>query len=132
MPPTPAEMPDGTRLPDNGVLYVGSKGMMYHSSHGGVPQLLPENLHEAARAVPKTMPRSPGHYEEWVLGCKSGKQPTASFAYSGPMTEIALLGVLSLRAPGVRLEWDSTNQKVKNAPEVNRYVHTEYRKGWTL
>ena len=132
MPPAPAELPAGQRLPDNGVLYVGSKGKMYHSSHGGMPQLLPASLHEAAKAVPKTMERSPGHYEEWVQGCKSGKQPVASFAYSGPMTEIVLLGVLSLRAPGTRLEWNSEELKVKNAPELNQYVHTEYRKGWSL
>jgi hypothetical protein len=56
----------------------------------------------------------------------------ASFDYSGPMTETALLGVLSLRMPGTRLVWDSANQKVTNAPEVNQFVHTEYRKGWTL
>ena len=41
MPPAPSEMPSDQRLPDNGVLYVGSKGKMYHGSHGGMPQLLP-------------------------------------------------------------------------------------------
>ena len=72
MPPTPAEMPAGQRLPDNGVLYVGSKGKLFHGSHGGMPQLLPGTLLEQARTVPKTMARSPGHYEEWVLACKGG------------------------------------------------------------
>jgi predicted dehydrogenase len=52
MPATPARMPTGERLPDNGVLYVGSKGHMYHSSHGGMPQLLPRELHEAAAESP--------------------------------------------------------------------------------
>jgi len=132
MPATPAEMPAGQRLPDNGVLYVGSKGIMYHGSHGGMPQLLPTSLNEAAKAVPKTMERSPGHYEEWVNACRGGKRPAAAFDYSGPMTETVLLGVLSLRAPGARLEWDAANQKVKNAPELNQFVHTEYRTGWTL
>lgn len=132
MPAVPAEMPAGQALPGNGVLYVGSKGKMFHGSHGGMPQLLPAELHEQAKAVPQTMERSPGHYEEWILGCKSGKQPVSSFDYSGPMTETVLLGVLALRAPGRRLEWDSENQKVKNAPELNQYIHTEYRKGWTL
>jgi predicted dehydrogenase len=132
MPPSPAELPAGRQLPDNGVLYIGSKGKMYHSSHGGMPQLLPEALHEQAKLVPKTMERSPGHYEEWVQACRGGKRPMASFDYSGPMTEIALLGVLSLRAPGKRLEWDSQNLMVPNAPELNQYIHTEYRKGWNL
>jgi predicted dehydrogenase len=132
MPPTPAEMPAGRRLPDNGVLYVGTKGKMYHGSHGGMPELLPGTLIEKAKAVPKTMTRSPGHYEEWLLACKGGKRPVSNFDYAGPLTEIVLLGVLALRAPGQRLEWDGAGLKVKNAPELNEYVHTEYRKGWTL
>jgi predicted dehydrogenase len=132
MPPAPPELSRGQKLPDNGVLYIGSKGKMYHGSHGGMPQLLPGELHEAAKKVPKTMERSPGHYEEWVNACRGGKTPVASYAYSGPMTEIVLLGVLSLRAPGTRLEWDSENMKVKNAPELNQYTHIEYRKGYSL
>jgi predicted dehydrogenase len=132
LPPTPSEMPAGKRLDGNGVLYVGSKGKMYHGSHGGMPELLPETLHEQAKTIPKTMERSPGHYEEWLLACKGGPQPVSNFRYSGPLTEIILLGVLALRAPGTRLEWDSANLRVKNAPELNQYVHTEYRKGWTL
>jgi predicted dehydrogenase len=132
MPPAPAGMPDGQRLPDNGVLYIGSKGVMYHSSHGGMPEVLPASLKEKAAAVPKTMARSPGHYEEWIAACKGGPKPVSNFDYAGPMTEIALLGVLSLRSPGRRLEWDSDNLKIKNAPELNQYLHVEYRKGWTL
>ena len=54
MPPTPAEMPAGRRLPGNGVLYVGSKGKMFHGSHGGMPELLPTAL---ARSRPSKFPR---------------------------------------------------------------------------
>ena len=132
MPPTPAEMPAGKQLPDNGVLYVGSKGKMVHGSHGGMPELWPHSLHEQAQAVPKTMTRSPGHYEEWLLACKGGPRPVSNFDYAGPLTEIVLLGVLALRAPGRRLEWDGANLRVKNAPELDPLIHTEYRKGWTL
>jgi predicted dehydrogenase len=132
MPPTPAEMPGGQRLPGNGVLYVGSKGKMYHGSHGGMPELLPASLHERARAVPRTLPRSPGHYEEWLGACKGGPRPASSFDVSGPLTEVVLLGVLALYAPGKRLEWDGGAMKVKNAPELDRYIRTESRKGWAL
>ncbi len=98
MPPTPSEMPPGGRLDGNGVLYVGSKGKMHHGSHGGMPQLLPMELNEQAKSVSKTMKRSPGHYEEWLLACKGGPKPVSNFEYSGPLTEIVLLGVLALRA----------------------------------
>ena len=91
MPPTPAEMPAGQRLPDNAVLYVGSRGKMYHSSHGGMPQLLPASRLEPAQAVPKTMERSPGHYEEFYQACQGGKRPVDNFDYAGPMTETVLL-----------------------------------------
>jgi hypothetical protein len=132
MPPTPNEMGAGARLPDNGVLYVGSRGKMVHSSHGGMPELWPKALHEQAAAVPQTMPRSPGHYEEWMAACKGGPKPMSNFDYAGPLTEIVLLGVLALRAPGRRLEWDSENQKVVNAPELNEFVDIDYRPGWSL
>jgi len=114
------------------VSYVGSKGKMFHGSHGGMPRLLPVALHEEAKTVPKTMTRSPGHYEEWLLACKGGPRPVSNFDYAGPLTEIVLLGTLALRAPRRRLEWDSANLKIKNAPDLNPYLHTEYRKGWTL
>jgi predicted dehydrogenase len=132
MPPTPAEMPSGSRLEGNGVLYIGSKGKMHHGSHGGMPMLLPAGLNDQAKSVPRTMARSPGHYEEWLLACKGGPRPVSNFDYAGPLTEIVLLGVLALRAPGRRLEWDAENMKVKDAPELDPFVHTEYRKGWTL
>lgn len=132
MPSAPNELAEGRKLPDNGVLYIGTKGKMFHSSHGGMPQLLPGELIELAKKVPKTMERSPGHYEEWVNGCKTKKRPAASFDYSGPMTESVLLGVLALRVPGRRLEWDSTQLKVKNQPELQQFIQPEYRKGWTL
>lgn len=132
LPPTPPRMPAGTRLPDNGVLYVGTKGHLYHGSHGGKPQLVPADLKDQADNVPKSMARSPGHYEEWMLACKGGPRPMSNFDYAGPLTEIALLGLFALRAPGRRLEWDSANLKVTNAPELNEHVHTAYRKGWML
>jgi len=132
MPPAPAEMPAGQRLPDNGVLYVGSRGKIFHGSHGGMPHVLPAELQKLAQAVPKTMARSPGHYEEFVRACRGGPRPVANFDYTGPLTETVLLGVLSLRAPGTRLEWDSEKLRVKNAAELNRFVRSEYRKGWAL
>ena len=132
MPPTPREMPPGQQLPGNGVLYVGSKGKMYHGSHGGMPLLLPADLTEEARKIDKSIPRSPGHKQEWLMACKGHGQAMSNFSYSGPLTETVLLGVLAQRAPGTRLLWDSENLRITNMPELSQYVHKEYRKGWTL
>ncbi len=132
MPPNPSEMSPGERLDGNGALYIGSKGKLYHGSHGGMPKLLPHALHEEAAKVPKTFKRSPGHYEEWIQACQGGAAPASNFDYAGPLTETMLLGILALRAPGRRLEWDAENLKIRNAPELNPFTHIEYRKGWTL
>ena len=132
MPAVPAELTAGQRLPDNGALYIGSKGKMLHGSHGDMPQLLPRTLHEEAAKVAKTMERSAGHYEEWIAACKGGPRAISNFDYAGPLTETVLLGILALRTPGRRLEWDSERQTVKNAPELDQFVRTEYRNGWTL
>ena len=132
MPPDPPEMAPGERLDGNGALYIGSKGKLYHSSHGGMPHLLPHSLHEEAAKVPKTLKRSPGHYEEWIQACQGGPKPVSNFDYAGPLTETMLLGILALRAPGERLEWDAESLKVKNLPALNPFVHAEYRSGWTL
>ena len=48
------------------------------------------------------------------------------------MTETVLLGVLALRSPGQPLQWDGENMKVTNAPNLNQFVHKEYRKQWSL
>jgi carboxymethylenebutenolidase len=50
MPPAPAELPPGERLPDNRVLYIGSKGKTYHGSVCRVSQRV-DSVKE--RAMPR-------------------------------------------------------------------------------
>ena len=87
---------------------------------------------EEAKKVPKTMARSPGHYEEWLLACKGGPRPVSNFDYAGPLTEIVLLGVLALRAPGggsngtartsrSRMPRSSINTSTSNTAKDGRY-----------
>ena len=33
---------------------------------------------------------------------------------------------------GTKIEWDWENIKCPNAPEADRLLHREYRKGWEL
>ena len=49
-----------------------------------------------------------------------------------PLTEPVLLGVLAMRVPGERIEWDSPNLHVKNLPDLNQHLHIDYRPGWSL
>ena len=67
-----------------------------------------------------------------LQACSGRGAAVSNFSYSGPLTETVLVGVLDQRAPGRRLEWDGAKMKIRNAPELNQYVHKPYRKGWTL
>ena len=62
---------------------------------------------------------------------KTDLKTTCHFGYSGPLTEANHLASISYRL-GKKLEWDPVNLKCKNAPEADRLLHREYRKGWDL
>jgi len=55
----------------------------------------------------------------------------ADLQYSGPLTEICILGNVAKRVD-TRILWDPENLTVTNQPEANRYIRREYREGWSL
>ena len=56
---------------------------------------------------------------------------TCNFDYSGALTEAVLLGNVAYRA-GKALEWDAKALKAGNAPEADKFIRKEYRKGWDV
>jgi predicted dehydrogenase len=108
-------------------LFVGDKGMILSTASTHV--LLPEKTFEGFVPPPQTIPNSPGHYAEWVQACKGGKPSLASFDYAGWTTEANHLGNVAYRV-GKKLQWDAAAMKATNAPEADRFIHREYRKGW--
>jgi len=132
--PRPLELEDGRRMGhvEGGSLFKGTKGKLVAGVYGEDPRLIPESRMKAYRTPEKTIPRIEGtHEQDWVRACKSGQKAGADFEYSGLLTEICLLGNIARRVDG-RIEWDGENMNVTNLPEANKYVRTEYRKGWTL
>jgi hypothetical protein len=94
--------------------------------------LFPEKLMKEYKRPPKTLPRvKDSHEMDWVRACKAGTQPGAHFGYSGPLTEICLLGNIATRVDA-RIEWDAEAMKVTNLPDANRFVRANYRAGWSL
>jgi predicted dehydrogenase len=114
---------------NNGVLFIGDKGMILSDYSRHV--LLPERDFEGFQRPAATIPRSPGHYAEWIEAAKTGKPTSADFQYSGLLTEANHLGNVAYRL-GKKLEWDADNLRVKNAPEAAPLIRREYRKGWSL
>jgi hypothetical protein len=93
--------------------------------------LLPEKQFEGFVPPAPTIPDSIGHHKEWIQACKTGSPTTCHFGYSGPLTEANHLGNVAYRA-GKKIEWDTKNMRIPNAPEAERFLAREYRPGWTL
>ncbi len=132
--PRPPELEDGRRMghTEGGILFKGTKGKLVGGVYGEGPRLIPESSMKEYKQPEKTIPRvKDSHEMDWVRACKEGRQAGADFAYSGPLTEICLLGNVAKRMDA-RIEWDAENLKVTNLPEANKYIRTEYRQGWSL
>jgi hypothetical protein len=79
---------------------------------------------------PRTLPRSIGHYEEWIEACKGGAEPGASFQTARWPTEAILLGNVAVRA-GRQLAWDP-DARTTGSADADLLLHSEYRVEWTL
>jgi predicted dehydrogenase len=124
--------PMARKLPGSGCLLIGDKGHLFSpDDYGAKFFLLPEKSFVDFKGPDQTIPRSPGHYKEWIDACKGGNPAFSNFDIAAYLTEIILLGCVAIRA-GKRVEWDGPRMKSKNAPEVAQFVKRKYRKGWEV
>jgi predicted dehydrogenase len=131
MPPDPPEL-DGDRLnAGGGVLYVGKRGKLLHD--GPMPRLLPAAKHNSYGAPKDRLSRVPheDHEMNWINTIRGKDQLSSDFEYGARLTEIMLLGIVSLRAKS-RLLYDTTNMRVTNNDAANQFLTREYRKGYSL
>jgi len=122
-PARPPELEEERSLEDGGTLYIGDKGKML----GHVP--IPDARRKELGQPPKTLPRSPGHFQEWFDACKGGEPAGANFDMASLVTQVVLLGNIAIRT-GKRLLWDGN--QITNAPEANQFLKREYRAGWSV
>jgi hypothetical protein len=130
------------RLPGSGCLLIGDKGKLFSpDDYGARFYLLVDNEkefksgndHEAVKAVPQTIPRSPGHNEEWFRMMRGGPPAYSNFDIAAYLTEIILLGCIAMRVgAGKRMNWDGPRMKSTNCPEAAQFVKRKNRKGWNL
>ena len=138
MPPRPEELGEGQQMgdEDGGLLFVGDQGLLMTGCYGRSPQLLPESRMKEFTPPAQTIPRIPGdqegHVADWVQACKGGTPACSNFDYSGPLSEMVLMGNLAVRFPNQRLLWDGEKMEVTNNKDANAYVRRVYREGWTL
>ncbi len=129
-----AEMLDGMKPDGSGLLLVGEKGSFYSKNdYGAEHVLLPRDKFKDVKEPEMTMPKSPGHFKEFVEAIQSNdpKKAFSNFEYSSRLTETVLLGVVALKA-GSKIEWDAANMRAKNNTSADQYIRREYRNGFTI
>ncbi|MBI3413981.1 MAG: Gfo/Idh/MocA family oxidoreductase [Verrucomicrobia bacterium] len=128
------------KLPPSGALIIGDKGKLFSPDDYGAKFFLAMNgeekfqdgfKHDAAKGVAESIPRSPGHMNEWFRMMKEGVPAYSNFDIAAYLTEIILLGCVALRVgEGRRMDWDGPGMKSTNLPEAARFVSRKNRAGW--
>ena len=153
----PADKDIGGKGSKNGVLIIGSKGIISTNINDSSPLMpklyLNNGKTEFGPEVEKMAEPEYGHQRKWIDACKAGfnsaehKALTSSFDYAGPMTETVLMGNLAIRSYMLKKEnskgqaaffarkkllWDGENTRITNLEEANQFVGRTYRKGWEV
>ncbi|MBO7721459.1 MAG: Gfo/Idh/MocA family oxidoreductase [Kiritimatiellae bacterium] len=117
----------------NGVVFIGTKGKLWFTHHGGY------------RFMPRKngwcMPRvdrpndfnyrivTPHHFKEFYAAIREGREANDCFEYSVPLAKTVCLGNISaLAGTGSVLTWDGHH--VTNNEKANEHVTKSYRNGW--
>jgi predicted dehydrogenase len=145
-PSRPDGLPFLREVGSNGTIFVGENHTMmfgptvFGTNPGQVgPRTIPESTQiQNVRPFKRIPPVDQGdwvkgnrHIKEWISACKKGAQPCANFQYAAPLTEMVLLGNVAL-ANGGPIEWNSETMQIAGAPDADRLIRRQYRKGWSL
>jgi predicted dehydrogenase len=132
--PRPAELEAGRQVVGIGAVVIGDRGKIMYGSHGaGGCRLIPETKMQAYKRPEPKIPRVRGsHQQEWLNAVREGRQADSPFEYGGRLSEIGLLGAISIRMSGQKLEYDEKAMRFTNVEEANRLLSPSYRKGWSL
>ena len=125
-------LPQGYSWPNRGTMFVGDKGILVNEGGNRAPKLFPESLEKSYTPPNPSIVRSNGHYRDWIDAIKNGHSASSNFEYGARLTEITLLGVLSLRLGGEKVYWDAKNMKAIGLPEADKLIQEPIRKGWEM
>jgi len=130
-------------LPATGNLYIGTKGkLLVAGDYADSPRLIPESsmqafMEERKNKVSKNMIEpSPGHHAEFVMAARGEKPwnfPKSNFTYSGPLTEVMLLGVIAEKIGEIGLKIECNPEKrIIETRQALEYISRQYRPGWHI
>ena len=117
---------------NEGILYLGDKGMILAGFNGNNPRVYPESKKYQPPPRPPRGQRPPdAAIDQFVAACKGGAAaPLANFEIQSPVTEAFLLGCIAQRFPGDLIEWDTANMRITNSEKLNAFVDPPGRSGF--
>ncbi|MBN2476030.1 MAG: Gfo/Idh/MocA family oxidoreductase [Pirellulales bacterium] len=125
--PGPLEA-QNVEIPREGILFIGDQGTIMADFTGRNPRLFTQGKSEP---LSLESPADVAAAENPWLQALRGEPSPGSFLNAGSITDAVNLGAVALRA-GRRVVFDSQKMAITNAPDANRYLYREYRKGWEL
>jgi predicted dehydrogenase len=129
-PSQPEIIPAEVGLPGRGSMYIGKRGAMVYRVNRE-PELYPQSLSEKFAKHQPTISPTKGHHRDWVDAIKGGPNASSNFDYAARLTEITLLGVLSLRL-GEKIQWDAVNMKAVGNSKADKFITETVRSGWEM
>ncbi len=113
--------PDETMI-GAGSFLVGEHGAIQGGSHSQGARIVPRDLREATPKPAKTAFRckARNHSANWIMACKGQDKAMSSFDYTGPLSEVVVLGNIALLNPGVTLAWDNRRMTFTNHEAANK------------
>ncbi len=133
--PHPPQLEKDREIGYAGAVVTGDKGAIMYGSHGaGGVRIIPEEQMRAYQRPAPSIPRVPdgNHHRDWLDAIRNGRKAGSDFSYGGPLSELAMLGVIAIRMAGTKLEYDAEQMRFPNCPEADQYINPPYRDGWAL
>ena len=129
-PVRPRALPLDQNMPNEGLLFTGSDGMLLAGFTGEKPRLLRRTL-EPLDTPSRQAQRSRGHYGELPAAIRGGPAPMCEFQFGARITEWALLGNIAARV-GQPLAWDAAAGRITNHAKANEWIQEPARSGWEV
>lgn len=126
---TPPDVP-GAAEQGIGAYFEGEKGTLICDYGTRSITINGETVRDIA-SIPQSLPRSPGHQQNFVNAVKSRTQPESNLHYARQMTLPMHLALISWRL-NRKLAWNPDNERFKDDNEANGLLSRRYRKAWDL
>jgi len=118
----PRHLDPDQKMIEAGSFLVGEHGSIQAESHSQGARIVPKILREATPKAAQTAFRckARNHSANWIMACKGQDKAMSSFDYTGPLSEVVVLGNIALLHPGATLMWDAEKMEITNHEAANK------------